>query len=199
MEALQKQLVRLWIRQAVAALALAVCLGCVTTGPLVPMAGLCDNKVCEIVATWSHQVMTCPDPTHNGALTPGLVGRLYLFDAKPKTIIGDGSVQVTLYNEAPMLTGGEPEMLEQWNIDHETLRRLVKKDPIGKGYTLFLPWASFKPGIKMVHLKLRYDPLKGAPMFADSGPLTLENPDVESRRLTATKPQPTIQQAANKK
>jgi hypothetical protein len=126
------------------------------------------------VATWSHDVVTTPDPVHNGTPTPGLAGRLYLFGPEiGYPLVGDGSLSVDLYDEGPKVNGGTPVLLEQWHIDKDTLRRLLKRDMIGWGYTLFLPWGTCKPEITRINLKMRYEPLKGYPLFTDSGPLTL--------------------------
>ena len=58
-------------------------------------------------------------------------------------------------------------------IDKDTLKRLRKKDFIGEGYTIFLPWATYKPEITRVQLKARYEPSKGSPLYASSAPFTL--------------------------
>jgi hypothetical protein len=117
-----------------------------------------------------------PDPARGGVPAPGLVGRLYLFGPNvdfPK--VGDGGVVVDLYNETPAADGKSHVLLEQWRFDPDTLKRLLKRDMIGWGYTLFLPWGTCSPAVTHVQLQLRYEPRKGAPLFAPPISLTLEH------------------------
>ena len=79
--------------------------------------------------------------------------------------------------------GGPPGgvLLEEWRIDKDTLKRLYKKDIVGHGYTLFLPWASCRPEVTKVHLTVRYDPAGGgSPLYAPTAPLTVEHPPAPS-------------------
>lgn len=160
--------------------------GCVGLGPFaLPSDPPPTGKVCQIVTTWNREVEFPPDPTHGGAPTPGISGRLYLFGPEINfPLVGDGSITVDLYNDAPKTPDGKPVLLEEWRIDKETLRRLLRKDMIGWGYTLFLPWGTYKPEITQVHLIVRYEPLAGVPLYAPISPLTLENPSNESNHTT---------------
>lgn len=163
--------------------ALMMTAGCVGTGPFVgsgdpPQA----SKVCQIVTTWNREVEFTPDPTHGGAPIPGLSGRLYLFGPEINfPLVGDGSITVDLYNDAPKTPDGKPVLMEEWRIDRDTLKRLLRKDMIGWGYTLFLPWGTYHPEVTQVHLIVRYEPLNGLPLFAPISPLTLEHPANDSR------------------
>src|SRR5262249_41445546 len=60
-----------------------------------------------------------------------------------------------------------------WRIDQDTLQRLLRRDMIGWGYTLFLPWGTYKPEITQVHLKVRYEPAHGTPVYSESSSMTL--------------------------
>jgi hypothetical protein len=125
-----------------------------------------------VVATWNPQVVFTPDPVHAGEPTPGLVGRVYLFGEEidyPE--VGDGSIVVDLYDETSGAAAKASVPLEEWRIDKVTLKRLKRRDAIGWGYTLFLPWATYKPEITTVRLRLRYVPTKGTPLYAESAPL----------------------------
>jgi hypothetical protein len=144
---------------------------CFTCGDGPPKPG----QPCQAVTTWSNQVYFVPDPVHEGRPEPGLAGRLYLFGPTidfPQ--VGDGGVLVELYDDAVNPPTGK--LLEQWQIDKDTLKRLLKKDAIGWGYTLFLPWGSYRPDITRVHLTCRYDPAHGTPLYAPGSPVTLEHP-----------------------
>jgi hypothetical protein len=150
--------------------------GCITTGNLFSSKEeLPKGPVCQVVATWHNEVVTTPDPVHNGNPTPGIAGRLYLFGPTVDfSKVGDGSVVVDLFDETHATPEQPAKLLEEWQIDKVTLQRLLRRDIIGWGYTLFLPWATCKPEITKVHLKLRYEPASGgAPIYAESAPMTL--------------------------
>jgi hypothetical protein len=137
------------------------------------------GKPCQIVATWNKEVVFAPDPANGGRPTPGLTGRLYLFGPQVDfPLVGKGTLKVELYRiDAP--ADGSPadvqtKLLEEWRIDKDTLSRLLRKDTIGWGYSLFLPWGTYKPEINHVRLKVCYDPGDGgAPLYTESLTVTL--------------------------
>ena len=127
---------------------------------------------CEVATAWLNRVQYTPDVANEGEPTPGLVCRLYLFDAtETHPLLADGSVTVTLFDDTH---GPATQPLEQWFIDPVTLKKFLKKDIVGPGYTLFLPWKSCRPEVVKVHLACKYEPAKGAPLFDKVTPLTLE-------------------------
>jgi hypothetical protein len=89
-------------------------------------------------------------------------------------VVGDGALVVDLYDET-----GTPErpavLREEWRLDPVTLKRLLRRDTIGWGYTLFLPWGSYRPEVTRVRLKVRYQPAEGAPLFAEGSPIDLSS------------------------
>jgi hypothetical protein len=152
------------------------------------------GPVAQVSALWEPKVLYAPDPVHGGAMNPGLGGRLYLYGPELRsTMIGDGSVVVDLYDDTPLASGGQSKMLEKWIIDKDTLKRLVRRDWIGEGYTLFLPWGTYKPEITQVHLMVCYKPLQGMPLYSPSSSLTLAAgnlpPQVASRTVVPAAPQ----------
>jgi hypothetical protein len=138
---------------------------------------------CQVVAWWQPHVVFAPDPARNGVSAPGLAGRLYLFGQEVGfPMVGDGSVVVDLYDEtncpagrpagqAPGppagQAGAQPVLQEEWRIDPVTLKRLLRRDRIGWGYTLFLPWGRYRPDLTRVQLRVRYVPDHGSPVFAE--------------------------------
>jgi hypothetical protein len=157
------------------------CKSCTGSGATVPL----PSQPCQAVMTWSHQVHFAPDPVRNGALGPGLVGRFYLFDEQVKDpMLGDGGIFVELFDDS----GPQPDgvKIEEWTIDKDTLKRLAKKDTFGWGYTLFLPWGSYRTNLTKVHLALRYDPAKGPPMFADPASFIVDHSEGPAVRTTST-------------
>ena len=130
---------------------------------------------CQIVTTWMNEVQYAPDVVHDGVPTPGLVGRVYLFGpAIDFPQVGDGGLVVDLYNDT---AGPATQPLERWQIDPVTLQKFLKKDIVGWGYTLFLPWPTCRPDVTKVHLTVRYDPAGGgSPLWAQTSLVTIEHP-----------------------
>jgi hypothetical protein len=187
----------------VALLVLVCAAGCESTGTFIctgeqPPTG----PAFQVVAWWNNQVLTAPDPVHGGAATPGLAGRVYLFGPQLDfPIEGDGTIVVDLYDPSAPTTapGGTAVPLEEWRFDKDTLKRLQRKDVIGWGYTVFLPWGSYRPEIKQVRLQVRYEPPKGSPLYAESSPLALipgEDIQVTSKSVPLGTPPGTAPAAA---
>jgi hypothetical protein len=155
--------------------------GCVhlpKTGSDDPMP---HGAVCQIATSWNHQVVFAPDPTHNGTPTPGLAGRLYLFGPEISfPLVEEGSLIVDLFDDTKPAADAKPTgdgqslPLEEWRLDPATLKRLVKKDMIGYGYTLFLPWGTYKPEVNQIHMKVRFLTAKGGSFYSESGRLSLD-------------------------
>jgi hypothetical protein len=133
---------------------------------------------CWVVAAWNPAVVYTPDPMHDGTPTPGLAGRIYLFGPEIGfPMLGNGGLSVALFDDGPGGTAKSTTPLEEWHFDPTTLKRLEHRDPVGWGYTVFLPWGSYKPEITHIHLKVRYEPPQGFPIYAASAPMTLVDPE----------------------
>lgn len=163
-----------FIQATTCAILLAPLAGCVVTNPFQaskeePPTGFAQ----KIEAAWEGRVMTTQDIVNQGVPLKGIAGRLYLFGADGFPLVGEGSVTVDLCDVTPETTGGQPKLLERWEIDRETLRKLAKKDMIGWGYTLFLPWSTYRPEINRVQLQVRYAPDKGLPLFSSQSVVSL--------------------------
>jgi hypothetical protein len=102
---------------------------------------------------------------------PGLAGRLYVFGEDLRPLEAPGKLTVVVYAVDKDNKAGPP--LATWNFDSITLRKLGRKDAIGYGYTLFLPWLEYKPEIRRVQLDVRYVPDGGQPLFAPSSTIAL--------------------------
>src|SRR5439155_4906861 len=99
-----------------------------------------------------------------GTPGPGLAGRVYLFGPEIKfPLTGDGGLEVLLSDE----TSGELVQKEAWMIDADTLKKLLRRDQIGWGYTVFLPWTTYRPEITKVRLKVCYLPAHGTPLYSE--------------------------------
>jgi hypothetical protein len=158
------------------AFAVALTTGCVT---LPTIGSLKDRKphgeICQAVATWQREVVFSPDPTRGGARTPGVAGRLYLFGQEIKEpLIAEGHVVVDLYDETGLAQGKPSVLLEQWRLDNATLKQLERRDAIGWGYNLYLPWGTYRPDIAQVRLRTRYEEPGSPPIYAEGPPIMLK-------------------------
>ncbi len=177
------------------ALALVVsAVGCVETKSFLSPGGDCAPKgaVCQVAASWHNDVEMSPDPTHGGSPVPVLAGRLYLFGPQIGfPLDGDGQVVVEAYQETP---GVAPVPLERWQIGPDVLKQLQRKDIVGWGYTLLLPWSSYRPEITQLRMKVEYTPAGKTPLYSES-PVTLHA--VQSYEVGSSKsPAPQVNGAA---
>ena len=124
----------------------------------------------QVVVQWEPNVRFVPDPLRNGNLNPGLACRVYLFGPEPAVpLVGDGSLRIEMFDDT------QPDgkvLVEYWTFDPDTLKRSLRRDPCGWGYTLFLPSARLTPQMNKVQLNVRYEQATG-PLFTNSGPMLL--------------------------
>jgi hypothetical protein len=139
-------------------------------------AGPPKEPVCKVVVAWVPQVVMTPDVLNDGKPLRCLAGRMYLFgEDLNHQVAGDGSLVVDLYDlgrHDPVTK--EPVRLERWEIDARTLsQKLLKHDFWGWGYTLALPFNTYRTDLMRVELRARYQPKDGSPLFAESSTVTL--------------------------
>lgn len=134
-----------------------------------------NSPVKQVHTLWDGRLMVVRDSVNNGAPLLGIAGRLYLFGEEVGFPLNcDGAVTVDLYDITPATTHGKPKMLERWEIDKDTFKRLGRKDTIGWGYTLFLPWSTYRPEVARVQMQLRFVPEKGIPLFAPASQVSVQ-------------------------
>lgn len=157
------------LRPALASVGLLMALaaGCVTTGvderPEAPPKP--GGVACQVVAAWQNSVMYAADPAHGGNPTPGFAARVYLFGPEVGTpLVAEGDLTFDLIDE----TTGEPRWLERWTLDPETVKRLLRKDMIGWGYTVFLPSREVRPEMTKVRMRTAFHAAKRAPVYAEN-------------------------------
>ena len=154
-----------------------------------------NSPVKQVHAIWNGQLSATRDTVNNGAELRGLIGRLYLFGEEVGfPLNAEGTVTVDLYDITPANTQGKPKMLERWEIDKDTLKRLGRKDTIGWGYTLFLPWSTYRPDITRVQMQARFVPERGIPLFAPSAQVSVQSDDIIP--VSATRSVPVTQRGA---
>jgi len=150
--------------------------GCLTLDQFVTGKGGAprSGNVCQIVTTWNPRVEYVPDSVHGGVPAPCMVGRLYLFGPNIDfPLVGDGDVVVELFDDGANAPQGVK--LEDWHFTASMLKQLLRKDTIGWGYSLVLPWGSYRPDLRHVHLTCRYEQPKGGPLYAPPSPVSLDH------------------------
>jgi hypothetical protein len=124
----------------------------------------------EVMMYWEPSIRFAQDTTSSGTLMPGLAGRVYLINDDLKRMVdAQGSIHVAIRDTSPGApTGQYAVKCEFKELD---LKRLKRKDMLGDGYTLFVPWETFRPEIKHVEVQVCYTPKGGAPHY--SSPMAL--------------------------
>jgi hypothetical protein len=150
----------------------AGCVLPVRDGGPVSAAKVVEGGPMELAAKWQNEVRMTPDPTRGGAQTPVLAGRVYLFDMKGLPMTANG----TLHFELADPSQSPPKVLEQWSIDKVTVAKMERRDTIGLGYSVILPWATFRPDLTRVHLRACYKPENGPPVYTSPSDLALMMP-----------------------
>ena len=149
--------------------------GCVTTQSWINTPDT-SAGICQVHTFWDGHIQVTQDVVNGGRPLPGLAGRLYLFGPEIKfPEKGDGSVVVDLYDLTGVQPGAAGKHIERWQLDNGNLTKLLKKDRIGWGYTLFLPWPNYNPSIARVQLNVCYTPAKGNPLYAPPSTFTLQS------------------------
>jgi hypothetical protein len=184
---------------ALAGLVLALASGCANTGQL--MTALTGEKpappVAQVGAMWGEHVITGVDPAHAGAPMYGLIGRVYLWPADMKqNLLADGKLVVELYATPPEQPQAPPVRMELWEIKKDVLNSVnLRTDGGGPGYSLSLPWPSYRPDITQVYMRVRYEPERGMPVESRS-PLALNagpvGQPVVSKRTETGNGQPVV-------
>ena len=147
--------------------------GCVTSQPFTNTQEPLPAG-CQVVGFWDTRVHETQDVVNGGRPLPRQAGRVYLMNPLFKPEKGDGSLAVDLYDISNVPSGAQPKRLERWELDAATMAKLYRNDnKIGWGYTMFLPWATYRPDITRVQLNVCYIPAKGTPIYADPAPISL--------------------------
>lgn len=134
------------------------------------------GEAVRLVTAWDNKMIFAPDTTRGGAMMPGIMGRMYLFGPDGGVPLeAKGGLIVDMYDHTLLTPGATPKLLEVWRIDPDSLKLLVKKDLFGVGYSIFLPWSTYRTDIQRVNLMIRYEPLQGAPLLTQSNPFSVDH------------------------
>jgi hypothetical protein len=140
----------------------------------------------DMATYWDKDIQMVLDPVRHGERSPCLIGRLIMVDCHNNAICSDGTVTISLYNDLPA-QGTEPVLLEQMQIDSDTLRKMIFKDRGLQlwGYTLGLPIATCPPGsLTKIHITVEFKPANGNPLYADTGSFKMKRPEVTCSHQT---------------
>lgn len=134
------------------------------------------GKPNEIGAIWQEGVDIQYDPNQGGNPVPGFAGRVFFMRKSGKfseTVLVNNPVVISLYDDRPY--NGPPQPLETWTILPEHLPLLVKKDMTGWGYSIWLPWHTYYPGLQNVRMIVEYQDKNGGKLHSDPSPINIQN------------------------
>jgi hypothetical protein len=189
------------------ALATAPACGCATLPASLYHETAPVGVPCQLATRWDNGVRETCDTVNGGDKLRGLSGRLYLLDDQCHFVSDEATVIADLFDDRPLATGNPPVHLEQWVIPPEVFKMLLRKDGVGWGYTLFLPWMnSYRPEITQVHLRICHKDANGTPMYTVSSTINLGDPNAPPGQVVAkanaarpaapVAPQPPVQPTA---
>jgi hypothetical protein len=162
---------------ALAGVACAALSGCV----ILESAGLSKAPeppplpVNEVMTYWDRSIRVAQSDT--GAPLMGVAGRVYLINDDLKRMVdAQGSIHVAIRDTTPGAPGGQYAI--KCEIKEPDLKRLKKKDMLGDGYTLFVPFESYRPDIRQIEVQVCYVPKGGPQKYSAPTAIVL---DAESR------------------
>ncbi|MEZ6143148.1 MAG: hypothetical protein R3B84_21500 [Zavarzinella sp.] len=133
------------------------------------------DQAARVSVAWNNKVIYAPDPTRGGEDQPGLLARVYVFGVdETAPLRGNGSFVIDLFDQSPK-GGSSARLLEQWRIDAATASRFLRRDLIGEGYTLFLPWSTYHVDITRVNMIVRYTDLENRSLLAQPEVLNIDH------------------------
>jgi hypothetical protein len=134
------------------------------------------NEVARFTAAWNNKIIFTPDPTHGGEMMPGILGRLYMFGPDEKfPLAPEGELVVGAWDHMNKDEKGKPKLLELWYIDRDTMRKLAKRDFMGNGYTVFLPFSKYNVDLVRINVMARFNSADGRSMMAAPEVLSLDH------------------------
>jgi hypothetical protein len=174
-----------------AAVALGPAAGCMTTKPLttqklnetikdaLPQSVLAVGPkaapATEFATAWQTKLGHLPDPTRNGAMSPGIVGQAFLYTEKLAAAEIAGSLTIVANDATPRPAGMPPKQPNVWHFDADTLKRMVVNDDrFGKSLAIFLPWPEEWADVNRLLIQARYDQPAAPPLFASQSTVTLD-------------------------
>jgi hypothetical protein len=160
------------VRVLWAGLAVIACLatGCVTlTPPSIHFSGYhaATPKITQVVMAWQNWIGIGPDPANGGRPIPILTGRMYLFGPRMDyPLPAEGGFRVEVFDESSGVVAPTPAFT--WDVDAKDMPKLLKKDFIGVGYTVLLPWPTYHTGMHKLRIRTAYLPPNALPIYSEN-------------------------------
>lgn len=134
-----------------------------------------QQAVSHVLSRWENNVRTTNNNQAGGAPIVGLAGRVYLMnETMGQNVNAQGELLVQLFDMTAAGPDSPPQKILEVRYDPIALKQLKRKDLIGEGYTLFLPWENFNPAIKKVQVQVSYQPKNGTPQYGDPTMVSLQ-------------------------
>ncbi|MFO0967067.1 MAG: hypothetical protein U0793_15985 [Gemmataceae bacterium] len=166
--------------------ALVTVSGCVQTESWVFKSPVPASGVSQINMIWTGLTVT-QDSANKGDPLPGFAGRLYLVGMDAATpLLAEGKVVADMLIPAP---DSKWRLIERWEIDPKTLQRLARKDFIGEGYTLFLPWPAYNAEVTQAQMRVVFYPKAGDPIYGQPSIIHVHPPShipIETKEIVPT-------------
>lgn len=100
-----------------------------------------------------------PDVTRNGAPTPVLLGKAFLFGQDSQPTEADGELTVMVTDTTPRAPGTPPKNVQYTNFDAATMKKLRAGDErLGRHYLFPIPWPADWADVTQVVVQAQYKP-----------------------------------------
>ena len=137
-----------------------------------------QQGVNHVLSTWDSRVRITQDTVNGGIPLPGIAGRLYLLNGDSGNAVdATGTIWVQMHDVSAAAAGAGAPKVAEWRFDAASLKVLKRKDGIAEGYTLFLPWETYRADVRKVQLQVCYVPEGGAPYFGEPTTMALQAED----------------------
>ena len=133
------------------------------------------GEALQVITMWQNYVAITQDTQNQGQPLQGVAGRVFFTGGDGGHFFQAlGRITVTLRE---VKADGQPsDKTEVWKIDGHTLQTFLRKDGLGWGYTLFLPWSTMRPDVKRVEMQVKFEPLNGnsygSPLYSQPSKIT---------------------------
>lgn len=134
------------------------------------------GEAARLTAAFSNKVTYAPDPTRGGDPVPGLLGRMYVFSTDEAVpIVADGELIVDVWDNSPKVNDGKPKLMEVWHLDAAAFAKFRKRDIIGEGYSIFLPWSTYNIDVRQINVIVRYTGKDGRVLMTPPETLSVDH------------------------
>jgi hypothetical protein len=157
-----------------AGVACAAVSGCVIleSGTLSTPPELPPEPVNEVLTIWDPSIRLVANSVNNGEPLPGLAGRIYLMNETVRRMVdARGSIWVVIRDTTNGASNGQYAV--KCEFKELDLRRMKRTDKVGDGYTVFVPWETYRPDIKQIEVQVCYAPRGGSHHYGAPEKVTL--------------------------